>query len=134
VTQEIISRRLARDRVAAVNRRPVTLTMNFLSRKGFTMQPELMAALATLICPEDEECSVHVTEDEQGVGLVILLKVQKSRTVAERWSVSHDPEAGRYTFQTIFQTESSNDIVEELRRILDTPCIPANASGVPSSS
>ena len=97
------------------------------------MQPELMAGLATLICPEDEECSVHVTEDGQGAGLAVLLKLQKARTVTERWNVSHDPEAGRYTFQTIFQTESYNDIVEELRRILDTPHIPTKASGVPSS-
>ena len=117
-----------------MNRRPVTLTMNLLSRKGFTMQPELMAALATLICPEDEECSVHVTEDEQGAGLSVLLRLQKPRTVAERWNVSHDPEAGSHTFQTIFQTESYNDIVEELRRILDTPCIPTKASEIPSQS
>jgi hypothetical protein len=116
-----------------VNRRPVTLTMNLLSRKGFTTQPELMASLAKLMCPEDEECSVHVTEDEQGSGLSVLLKLQKSRTVAERWNVSHDPEAGAYTFQTIFQTESYTDIVEELRRILDTPSIPTKASGAPSS-
>ena len=117
-----------------MNRRPVTLTMNLLSRKSFTMQPELMAGLATLICPEDEECSVHVTEDEQGAGLSVLLKLQKSRTVAERWNVSHDPEAEGYTFQTIFQTESYNDIVEELRRILDSPYIPTKASEVPSPS
>jgi hypothetical protein len=112
----------------------VTLSINLLSRKGFTVQPELRAGLATLMCPEDEECSVHVTENEQGAGLAVLLKLQKSRTVAERWNVSHDPEAGRYTFQTIFQTESSNDIVEELRRILDTPCIPTQTSGVTSLS
>jgi len=99
------------------------------------MQPELMAALATLVCPEDEECSVHVAEDDQGMGLAVLLKLQTSRAVAERWNVSHDPEAGRYTFQTIFQTESSDDIVDELRRILDTAGNPTKWSlGQPTLS
>jgi hypothetical protein len=86
------------------------------------MQSELTAGLSRLICPEDEECSVHVTEHEKE-GLAVSLKVQKSRLAAERWGIDHDPEAGWYTYQTVFETEPVNEIVDELRRILDMPCI-----------
>ena len=108
-----------------MSRRPVTLTMHLQSRKGFLLERELTACLAKLICPEDEECSVQVTEDEKA-GIAIALKLQRARPVSERWKLNHDGEAGWYTYESTFEDDSPTSIVDELRRILDMPFITAN--------
>ena len=88
------------------------------------MERELRAALASLICPEDEECSVQVTENGNAA-IAIALKLQKSRQVSERWKVNHDAEAGWYTYDTVFENDSATSIVDELRRVLDMPWVTA---------
>jgi hypothetical protein len=99
----------------------VTLTMQLQSRKGI-LERELGAALASLMCPEDEECSVQVTENENA-GIAVALKLQKSRFVSERWKMNHDAEAGWYTYDTVFGNDSATSIVDELRRILNMPSL-----------
>ena len=102
-----------------MSRRPVTLTMSLLSPRGARMHPELMAGLAHLNCPEDEECSLHVSESLNG-GISVLVKLQGSRLM-EQWAVDHDPAAGRYTYHRVFETDSPTTIIDELKRILDLP-------------
>jgi hypothetical protein len=94
--------------------------MNLLSPRGAKMYPELLAGLARLNCPEDEECSLHVTESPNG-GISVLVKLQGSRLMEQKWAMDHDPAAGRYTYQRVFETDSPTTIIDELKRILDLP-------------
>lgn len=101
-----------------MSRRPVTLVIHLSSRPA--ERPELMALLGSAYCPEDEECSVHVTELSDKPGIAVVLRRQKLTDVEHPWIArDHDPIGGTYTYHAVFETESHLEIVASVKRMLE---------------
>ena len=86
---------------------------------------DLVTRLSALRCPEDERCSAHIFETDGIDGVTILLKRRTSILADGRWASNHDPTLDLYAYQTVFNSESLESIVEAVREIFEAQ---ANAS------
>jgi hypothetical protein len=101
-----------------MNPRPIPVTMHLLTIRGFVLQPELMTTLAGVSCAEGEY-SLHLSETRTGIAA--YLRCRNSIQLEERWTVEHDPKAGRFTYSTVFEAESVPQIVEAIRSVVAGP-------------
>ena len=79
-----------------------------------------MTGLGSLYCPEDEDCSVHLTESSGKPGIAVVLKRQKLRDVEHPWTAGdHEPDSRIYWYHAIFETESPTEIIASIKRVLE---------------
>lgn len=88
------------------------VTMHLLTIRGFVLQPEVLAGLAGVPCSEGE-FSLHLSETRTGIAA--FLRCQRPLQMESRWVEEHDPGLGRYTYCTVFETESAPEIVQAIR-------------------
>jgi hypothetical protein len=103
-----------------MGRRPVTLVMHLMTKPGADKRPELAIGLGRLSCPEDEDCSLHVTESSERAGIAVILRRQKLTDTEHPWIArDHDPEGKAYRYHATFETESATEIVNSVKRMLE---------------
>jgi len=103
----------------------LSVTMHLLTIRGFVMKPEVMAGLAGVACPEGEY-SLHLNETHTGIAA--FLRCRKPLQIDARWAEEHDPAVGRYTYCTVFETESAPEIVDAIRRSVEVRELVAHAA------
>ena len=99
----------------------LALSIRLSTIKGFVKEPELMKGLRKLTCSA-EGCTLNVTENDDG-GFVVSLDCPKSMLAEDPWSVEHTPGKDHYIYRAVFETESTNAMIESIERMLNMPDI-----------
>ena len=82
----------------------------------------LISGLSGLTCPDGEDCCVLIKAWEPEFSVMVFLRRQKEVRTESRWIVDHPKHsADPYIYATLFHTESNEDIIEAVRRVLETP-------------
>jgi len=101
------------------------LSVEFVSSNrpdGTSIDPMLLSGLSGLTCPEDEDCSVLVKAWAPQFSVIVFVRRQKEVPTESRWIVDHPKHSEYpYIYGTLFQTESTEEIIDAVRQVLETP-------------
>src|SRR6188508_379598 len=97
---------------------PMPVTMHALTLRGFVMQPELLTGLAQLTLPGSGS-SLHISETRTGI--MAFLRCPKAIQSDDRWTAVYDAGRAKFTYCTVFESESVPEIIGIIRNLVDRP-------------
>jgi len=103
-----------------------TLTVEVMSSGNVKTQvdPRLISGLSELLCPEGEECSIHMKASESSSAVVAFLLRQKEVLADSHWMLDR-PKSSEFPhiYARLFENQSSEEIIEAVKRVLEMPGI-----------